>query len=100
MSLRDPVLVTAATGRQGGATARALLEGGRTNVRVILDGKKYVVQSGTVDEAAAAGLHPGVAHGLTYMNAAPLLARPEIARTYGLAPVGFETWARRQRGLR
>lgn len=64
-----------------------------------LDGKEYVVQSGTVEEAIAAGLHPGVARGVTYMNAAPVLARPEIARSYGLSPVSFETWARRQRGM-
>ena len=64
-----------------------------------LDGKKYVVQYGTPEEAIAAGLHPGVAHGLTYMNVAPLLARPEIARSYGLRPMSFESWARRQRGL-
>jgi hypothetical protein len=63
-----------------------------------LDGKPYEVQSGPVDEAIAAGLHPGVAHGLTYMNVAPLLARPEIARSFGLAPLSFETWARQQRG--
>jgi uncharacterized protein YbjT (DUF2867 family) len=64
-----------------------------------LDGKDYVVQSGTVEEAIAAGLHPGVAHGLAYMNVAPLLARPELARACGLAPMRFETWARQQRGI-
>ena len=64
-----------------------------------LDGKKYAVQSGTVEEAVAAGLHPGVAHGVAYMNVAPVLARPEIARSYGLSPMSFETWARRQRGM-
>lgn len=62
-----------------------------------LDGREYEVQSGTVDEAVAAGLHPGVARGLTYMNAAPVLARPEIARSYGLSPMSFETWARQRR---
>src|SRR5690348_6809492 len=36
MSSSDPVLVTAATGRQGGATARALLAGGKTSVRVMV----------------------------------------------------------------
>lgn len=66
-----------------------------------LDGKEYVVEAGTVEEAVAAGLHPGVAQGLTYMNVAPVLARPELARSYGLTPMSFETWARRQRdGLR
>ena len=64
-----------------------------------LDGKKYVLQSGTPEEAIAAGLHPGVAHGLAYMNVAPVLARPEIARSYGLRPMSFENWARKQRGL-
>jgi uncharacterized protein YbjT (DUF2867 family) len=64
-----------------------------------LDGEKYAVQSGTVEEAVAAGLHPGVAQGLTFMNARPVLARPEIARAYGLSPMRFETWARRRRGL-
>ncbi|MEI9939028.1 MAG: NmrA family NAD(P)-binding protein [Pseudomonadota bacterium] len=64
-----------------------------------LDGKEYVVQWGTPEEAIAAGLHPGVAQGLTYMNVAPVLARPEIARSYGLSPMSFESWARRQRGL-
>ena len=64
-----------------------------------LDGKDYVVQWGTPDEAIAAGLHPGVAHGLTYMNVAPVLARPEMARSYGLQPMSFEIWARKQRGL-
>jgi len=65
-----------------------------------LDGKKYVVQSSTVEEAVAAGMHPGVAHGLAYVNVAPLLARPEIARSYGLSPMSFETWARQQRERR
>ena len=65
-----------------------------------LDGKEYVVQSGTVEDAVAAGLHRGVAVGMTYMNVAPVLARPEIARSYGLSPITFETWARQQRGLR
>ena len=64
-----------------------------------LDGKEYVVQSGTVEEAVAAGLHPGVAQGLTYMNVAPVLARPALARSYGLSPMSFETWARQQRGM-
>ncbi|WP_163992437.1 NmrA family NAD(P)-binding protein [Pyxidicoccus caerfyrddinensis] len=62
-----------------------------------LDGKEYAIQSGTVEEAVAAGLHPGVARGLTYMNVSPVLARPEIARSYGLSPMSFETWARQQR---
>ena len=64
-----------------------------------LDGKEYVVQFSTPEEAIAAGMHPGVAHGLTYMNVAPVLARPELARAYGLSPINFETWARKQRGL-
>lgn len=64
-----------------------------------LDGKQYVVQSGTIEEAIAAGLHPGVAHGLAYMNVAPVLARPDLARAHGLSPMSFETWARRQRGI-
>ncbi len=58
------------------------------------DGKRYSVQSGTVEEATAAGLHPVVAQGLTYMNYAPVLARPELARAYGLSPLRFEAWAR------
>ena len=62
-----------------------------------VDGKEYVVQSGTVAEAIAAGLHPGVAEGMSFMNVAPLLARPENARRYGLDPMSFETWLRRQR---
>ncbi|SEK38095.1 Uncharacterized conserved protein YbjT, contains NAD(P)-binding and DUF2867 domains [Stigmatella aurantiaca] len=62
-----------------------------------LDGKEYTVQSGTVEEAVAAGLHPGVAQGMTYINVAPVLARPEIARSYGLSPMSFETWARQRR---
>jgi uncharacterized protein YbjT (DUF2867 family) len=64
-----------------------------------LDGKEYVVQSGTVEEAVAAGLHPGVARGLTYMNVSPVLARPELARSYGLSPMSFETWARQRREM-
>ncbi|MGN6109032.1 MAG: NmrA family NAD(P)-binding protein [Kofleriaceae bacterium] len=64
-----------------------------------LDGNEYIVESGTLEEAVAAGLHPAVAHGLQYMNVAPLLARPEIARSYGLSPIRFETWARQQRGM-
>lgn len=63
-----------------------------------LDGKEYIVQSGTIAEAVAAGLHPAIAQGMTWVNVAPLLARPEIARSYGLAPMRFETWARQQRG--
>ncbi|RYZ43878.1 MAG: NAD-dependent epimerase/dehydratase family protein [Myxococcaceae bacterium] len=62
-----------------------------------IDGKEYGVQSGTVEEAVAAGLHPGVAQGMTYMNVAPLLARPEIASAYGLSLMGFEAWARQRR---
>ncbi|MDI1449114.1 NmrA family NAD(P)-binding protein [Polyangium sp. 6x1] len=65
-----------------------------------LDGKTYVVQSGTVEEAVAAGMHPGVAQGMAYVNVAPVLARPEIARSYGLSPISFETWARQQREKR
>lgn len=57
------------------------------------DGKTYTLLSGTVEEATAAGLHPGVAHGLTYMNVSPSLARPEVARSFGLLPTNFETWA-------
>jgi uncharacterized protein YbjT (DUF2867 family) len=64
-----------------------------------LDGKEYEIQSGTVEEAVAAGLHPGVARGLTYMNVAPVLARPELARSYGLSPMSFETWARQHREM-
>ncbi|MFP2911488.1 NmrA family NAD(P)-binding protein [Pyxidicoccus sp. 3LFB2] len=64
-----------------------------------LDGKEYVVQSATVEEAVAAGLHPGVARGMTYMNVAPVLALPEIARSYSLAPMSFETWARQRREM-
>ncbi|RKH07884.1 NmrA family NAD(P)-binding protein [Corallococcus carmarthensis] len=64
-----------------------------------IDGKEYVVQSGTIEEAVAAGLHPSVAHGLTFMNVAPVLARPEISRSYGLSLMSFETWARQRRGL-
>jgi len=62
-----------------------------------LDGKEYEVQSGTVEEAVAAGLHPDVARGLTYMNVSPVLARPELARAHGLSPRSFETWARQRR---
>ncbi|RKH34088.1 NAD-dependent epimerase/dehydratase family protein [Corallococcus praedator] len=64
-----------------------------------VDGKEYTVQSGTIEEAVAAGLHPGVAQGLTYMNVAPVLARPELARAYGLSPMSFETWVSQRRGL-
>ncbi len=63
-----------------------------------LDDKDYVVQFATPEEAVEAGLHPAIAQGMTYVNFAPVLARPEIARSYGLAPMSFETWARRQRG--
>ncbi len=69
-----------------------------TTILARRDGKEYVVQSGTIEEAVAAGLHPGVANGLTYMNVAPLLARPELAHAYGLSPMNFETWAHQQRG--
>lgn len=62
-----------------------------------LDRADYVVQSGTVEQAIAAGLHPGIAHGVDFMNVAPVLARPAIARSYGLSPITFETWAREQR---
>ncbi|RKI73338.1 NAD-dependent epimerase/dehydratase family protein [Corallococcus sp. AB049A] len=60
-------------------------------------GKEYVLQSATIEEATAAGLHPKVAEGMTYMNVAPLLARPEIARSYGLSPMSFEAWLRQLR---
>lgn len=63
-----------------------------------LDGKEYRVRSSSVAEAVAAGLHPGVAQGLELMNARPVLARPELARAYGLSPMRFESWARQQRG--
>jgi uncharacterized protein YbjT (DUF2867 family) len=59
-------------------------------------GKEYVLQSATIEEATAAGLHPMVAQGMTYMNVAPLLARPEIARSYGLSPMSFEAWLRQR----
>ncbi|HYQ14256.1 MAG TPA: NmrA family NAD(P)-binding protein [Polyangiaceae bacterium] len=61
------------------------------------DGKPYEVKSGTVEQAIAAGLHPAVAKGVDYMNVAPVLAKPEIARSYGLSPIRFETWARQHR---
>ncbi len=64
-----------------------------------LDGKQYVLQAGTFEEAVAAGMHPGVAQGMSYVNLAPVLARPEIARSYGLSPMSFETWARARRAL-
>lgn len=70
-----------------------------TAILARLDDKPYVVQSGTVDEAIAAGLHPGVAHGVSFMNVAPILARPEHAHAYGLTPIDFETYAKLQRGL-
>ena len=60
------------------------------------DAKNYVVQFASIEEAVAAGLHPGVAQGMTYINVAPVLARPELARAYGLEPVTFEVWARQQ----
>lgn len=62
-----------------------------------LDGKAYVARQRTIEEAVAMGMHPGVAHGMTFMNVAPALARPELARAYGLAPQSFETWARERR---
>jgi uncharacterized protein YbjT (DUF2867 family) len=61
-----------------------------------VEGRQYTVQSSTVEEAIAAGLHPGMAQGLTYMNVAPVLARPELARAHGLAPMSFETWLRQR----
>ncbi len=64
-----------------------------------LDDKPYLVQAGTTEEAIAAGVHPGVAHGLAYLNVSPILARPEIARSYGLSPMSFETWLRKRRGV-
>lgn len=67
-----------------------------TEILSRLDGKEYVVEFGTVEEAIAAGMHPGVAQGLTYMNVAPLLARPEIARSCGLSPMRFETWLKKR----
>ncbi|GHG76174.1 hypothetical protein GCM10012319_25090 [Comamonas sp. KCTC 72670] len=65
-----------------------------------VDGKEYSVKAGTIEEAISAGLHPGVAQGMTYMNVAPVLARPEIARSYGLSTTSFETWVRRRRETR
>lgn len=64
-----------------------------------LDGKAYVVESTTYEGAIAAGVHPGLATGLAFMNALPLLASPNVARSYGLSPTSFETWARRRRGM-
>jgi len=64
-----------------------------------LDGKEYVVQSGTPEEAAANGLNPAIAEAMTFVNVLEIPATPEIARSYGLTPITFETWARRQRGL-
>jgi len=63
-----------------------------------LDRKEYRVQSGTAEEAIAAGMNPGVAHGLSFTNFTPVLAKPELARACGLSPIRFETWARQQRG--
>jgi len=64
-----------------------------------VDGKEYILQAAGVEEAVAAGLHPAVAQGMTYMNVAPVLAKPEIARSYGLSPMSFESWVRQQRGV-
>ncbi|WP_426747544.1 NmrA family NAD(P)-binding protein [Myxococcus faecalis] len=62
-----------------------------------VDAKTYTVQSSTIEEAVAAGLHPGVARGLTYMNVAPALARPELASDLGLSLMRFEPWLRQRR---
>ena len=62
-------------------------------------GKEYILQAADVEEAVAAGMHPAVAQGMTYMNVAPVLAKPEIARSYGLSPMSFESWVRQQRGV-
>jgi uncharacterized protein YbjT (DUF2867 family) len=70
-----------------------------TEILSRVDGKEYTVQSATVEEAIAAGLHPGMAQGLTYMNAASVLARPKLARAYGLSPMSFETWVSQRRKL-
>lgn len=70
-----------------------------TAILARLDGKPYVVETTTVEGAIAAGVHPGLASGLAFMNAMPLLARPEIARGYGLRTTSFETWARTRRGM-
>src|SRR5207247_1480281 len=64
-----------------------------------LDGRDYVVESGTADEAAANGLSPAVAEAMMFVNVLEVPATPDIARSYGLTPIDFETWARRQRGL-
>jgi uncharacterized protein YbjT (DUF2867 family) len=64
-----------------------------------LDGKDYVVESGSPEEAAANGLNRSIAEAMTFVNVLEVPATPAIARSYGLAPIDFETWARRQRGL-
>lgn len=64
-----------------------------------LDGRDYVVESGTPEEAAANGLNRSIAESMTFVNVLEIPATPEIARSYGLTPIRFETWARRQRGL-
>ena len=61
------------------------------------EGEAYVVESTSIEGAIAAGVHPGLAHGLSFMNVAPLYARPEMARALGLAPITFETWLRQRR---
>lgn len=57
------------------------------------DSLDYGLLTGTVEEVTAAGLHPGVAHGLAYMNVSPALGGPDEARSFGLRPTSFETWA-------
>lgn len=57
------------------------------------DGVSYEVRSLSIDDAIAEGMHPALARGLTFMNVAPVLARPELARALGLQPMSFEAWA-------
>lgn len=64
-----------------------------------LDGRDYVVESGTPEEAAANGLNPAIAESMMFVNVLQVPAVPEIARSYGLTPIGFETWARRKRDM-
>ncbi|WP_437578565.1 hypothetical protein [Sorangium sp. So ce887] len=62
------------------------------------------VQAGALEQSPSRGSVAAAARqpqdgSAMHAEISPPLARPEIARSYGLSPMSFETWARQQRGM-
>jgi uncharacterized protein YbjT (DUF2867 family) len=62
-----------------------------------VDGQHYEAVSASIDEAVAAGMNPMQARGVSFQNVLTMPARPEIARSYGLELLDWESYLRQTR---